>query len=102
MNVFFILAIVLASIGIAALLSMWIIDEYNLPEWLILVINISAIAGCILGVVLALVGLVVSQINYDEETVQICQNKGGVVTKDNHCFKDGHPIEFSKGVWMRL
>jgi hypothetical protein len=39
---------------------------------------------------------------YDRETQQICDDKGGILSKkDGLCYVNNKPVEFEPGVWKR-
>jgi len=93
MHILFILAIIAGAIGIAGFA-------------VAIVKNWPMVAACatpfiVTGALLTAAGATVVTDNYNEETNRICAEKGGVVTKDNHCFVDGKPVEFEPGVWQR-
>jgi hypothetical protein len=93
MSVLFILTISAGSLFLIGLTVGIIIDEPHLVG--------AAITCGFIGAIFLLCAFTEKQSNYDHETIQICQDLGGVVTKDNHCFKEGKPIEFEPGVWQR-
>ena len=96
-------ALVIVTIFVAILaVGLWVvvgrIGEYGKHiEVAVAGAIVCTIATIFLGAAIA----TVAQDNYSEETNRICQERGGVVTKDNHCFVDNHPVEFSPGVWQR-
>jgi hypothetical protein len=93
MSIFFIISISLVVLGALLCFISWRYDS---------VIAFAFAGFCAIGaLILVGVGATVDQGNYNHETVRICTEKGGVVSKDNHCFVNGKPVEFSPGVWQR-
>lgn len=93
MSVFFILAIIFVAIFLVALIIGLAIDEPGVAAFGLVFLVIGAL--CAVG------GAAESESKFNQETVKICEQRGGVVTKDNHCFKNDKPIEFEPGVWQR-
>lgn len=93
MSVLFILTIVFAGLFLVSLIAAWVFDE----AWIALVGLIFVMAALFLWGA----GNAENKAKYDQETINICESHGGVVTKDNHCFKDNKPIEFEPGIWQR-
>lgn len=91
-----ILVIVLSVAGLLAAVTGFIGWVKDSAVW-------GIVCGCFVfaAIILGMVTGVVAQDNYNEETNRICAEKGGVVTKDNHCFVDNKPVEFSPDVWQR-
>jgi hypothetical protein len=94
-----IIFIVSASLFVLSLVGIILLPEY--PRDYSFGAVVTAIVLGIVTFILGLSWVNVAQDNYNEETNRICTEQGGVVTKDNQCFRDNHPIEFSPGVWRR-
>lgn len=93
MNILFIIAIVLAACAVIFWLLAWRKDSPS-----------SAMVGlgCALSALLLWAGgATINQDRFNEESVRICDSKGGTVSKDNHCMVNGTPAEFAPGVWQR-
>jgi hypothetical protein len=93
MSVLFILAIIAGVFAVGSLIAAACYENGGLAG--------AGLALAFLGVVLWGVGATMDQDRFNEETVRICDSKGGTVSKDNHCFVDGTPVQFSPGVWQR-
>ena len=93
MHPLFILAIIAGAVFIATVIIAAVIDD---PRPLFV-----GLPAVLLGLILLAIGATAEGDEYNEETNQICLEKGGVVSKDNHCFVNGEPVEFSPGVWQR-
>jgi hypothetical protein len=93
MNIFFIIGIIL---GITALVS------FICAKWMNFDICLGIGVLCIVvGVMFCAGGASVNQDRFNDESVKICDSKGGTVSKDNHCMVNGKPVEFSPGIWQR-
>jgi uncharacterized membrane protein HdeD (DUF308 family) len=94
--VFIIMVILGGIVLICGLLAL--ADAFDGPE------VFGSIVAMVIGLGLLIAGTAggINKANeYDQETVRICSAKHGVVSKDNHCFVDGKPVEFIPGVWER-
>ncbi len=99
MTVLVILAILFGVLAIGSFITAFAVPSYPTWRWqaAITVGALSVFIAIILGGAIT----TVAQDNYNYETVHICSEKGGVVSKDNHCFVDDKPVEFAPGVWQR-
>lgn len=93
MSILGILAIIALVLAVAALVVGWVLDNAIVAFIALPLVLAAAILGASADQV--------SQDHFNEETVRICNEKGGVVSKDNHCFVNGKPVEFSPGIWQR-
>jgi len=98
-TVLVILAILFVVLAIGSFITAFALPSYPTWRWqtAVTIGVLSVFTAVILGAAIT----TVAQDNYNYETVHICSEKGGVVSKDNHCFVNNKPVEFQPGVWQR-